>query len=135
MGIRRWVADLLLPRVPDLRPVTREQLIELRERAKSRGYTGRAWRDGQGYTINDSAFIWLEVGDDVGNGVAVCNLVVSQVEFTGPRPTGTSIRRHTLHVHQDDLRRLRRASAEEVRRAYFVLQAALPLDLDELQPW
>lgn len=135
MSIRRWAANLLRARQPDLRTLTRERLVALRETAKSRGYTGRAWRDGEEYAINESAFIWLQAGDEIGGGVVVCNLVVSQVEFTGSRPTGTSVRRHTLHVHQDDLRRLRRASREEARRAYFVLQAALPLDPAEVEPW
>lgn len=134
MSIRRWAANLLRPHDPDLRTLTRERLLALRETAKSRGYTGRAWRDGEDYAIDESAFIWLQVGDEIGEGVSVCNLVVSQTEFTGRRPTGTSVRRHTLHVHHDDLRLLRRASSEEVRRAYFVLQAALPLDLDEVEP-
>jgi hypothetical protein len=135
MSIRQWAANLLHAREPDLRTLTRERLVALRERAKSHGYTGRAWRDGEDYAIDESAFIWLQAGDEIGDGVVVCNLVVSQIEFTGRRPTGTSVRRHTLHVHQDDLRRLRRASTEETRRAYFVLQAALPLDLDEVGPW
>lgn len=135
MSIRRWAANLLCARQPDLRTLTRERLVALRETAKSRGYTGRAWRDGEEYAINESALIWLQAGDEIGDGVVVCNLVVSQVEFTGSRPTGTSVRRHTLHVHQDDLRRLRRASREEARRAYFVLQAALPLDPAEVEPW
>ncbi|MFD1147942.1 hypothetical protein [Saccharothrix hoggarensis] len=122
-------------REPDLRPLTWERLVLLRERAKARGYAGRAWRDGLDYVVNESAFIWLQVGDEIGDGVVVCNLVVSQVEFAGVRPVGSSVRRHTLHVHRGDLRRLRRASAEEVGRAYFVLQSALPLDLDEVGHW
>ncbi|MFJ6673270.1 hypothetical protein ACIQMJ_19340 [Actinosynnema sp. NPDC091369] len=59
MSIRRWAADLLRAREPDLRTVTRDQLVALRETAKARGYTGRAWRDGEDYVINESAFIWL----------------------------------------------------------------------------
>ncbi|MCE6998476.1 hypothetical protein LZG04_27285 [Saccharothrix sp. S26] len=135
MSIRRWVADLLRVRDPDLRVVTREQLLALRETAKARGYTGRAWRDGEDYAIDETAFIWLQVGDEIGDGVVVCNLVVSQTEFTGNRPTGTSVRRHTLHVHANDLRQAKRATADEARRAYFVLQSTLSLDLDEVGPW
>lgn len=135
MSIRRWLANLLRADDPDLRTLTRERLAELREIAKSRGYTGRAWRDGEDYEINESAFVWLQVGDDIGDGVVVCNLVVSQTEFTGRRPTGTSIRRHTLHVHQDELGTLTRATAEQARHAYFVLQASVPLNRDEAEPW
>ncbi|MFI6027977.1 hypothetical protein [Amycolatopsis magusensis] len=134
-SIRRWGADRRRTRELDLRPLARERLVELRETAKSRGYSGRAWRDGEDYAIDESAFIWVQVGDEIGDGVVVCTLLVSQSEHTGRRPTGTSVRRHVLHVHQEDLRRLRRASAEEARRAYFVLQAAVPLDLDEVEPW
>ncbi|UJW29832.1 hypothetical protein L3Q67_32015 [Saccharothrix sp. AJ9571] len=135
MSIRRWGANRRRTRELDLRPLARERLVELRETAKSRGYSGRAWRDGEDHAINESAFIWVQVGDEIGDGVVVCNLLVSQNEYTGRTPAGTSVRRHTLHVHQDDLRRLRRASAEEARRAYFVVQAAVPLDLDEVEPW
>ncbi|MFJ6673269.1 hypothetical protein ACIQMJ_19335 [Actinosynnema sp. NPDC091369] len=51
---------------------------------------------------------------------------MSQTELTGNRPAGTSVRRHTLHVHVDDLRRLKRATAEEAGRAYFVLGPKSP---------
>lgn len=125
----------------DLRLLTRERLLELRETAKRRGYPGRAWRDGADYLINESAFIWLSVGVEAADDVLVCNLVVSQTEFDDyerkgtAHPVGTSTRRHTLHVHRSDLRHLHRASPAELRHIYFRLQAALPLDRDEVEPW
>jgi hypothetical protein len=80
--------------------VTKDRLLELRETAKRRGHTGRAWRDDTDYALNQSTFIWLCVGTETTDDVMVCDLVVSQTDFedyehgeppvrSAPPPAGT----------------------------------------------
>lgn len=83
----------------ELVSVTKDRLLELRETAKRRGHTGRAWRDDTDYALNQSTFIWLCVGTETTDDVMVCDLIVSQTEFEDyehrgtASPVGTSTRR------------------------------------------
>jgi hypothetical protein len=126
----------------DLRVLTPVQLVALRATAIEHGYTGRAWRTGDEYSINEAAFIFVRGGLELPNGEVIGDLIVSQPEFIAYDRRGTdvptgrlTVRRHVLHVHKSDWRRLRRASGRDEREAYLTLEGAVPLDRIELEPW
>lgn len=126
----------------ELRVLTRARLVELRARAIERGYAGRAWKTGSEYLINESAFIWVQGGLELPDGVVICRLIVSQKEFKDYEQRGTAwptgrilVRRHRLDIHKSDWRRLRRASRRDEKDAYLNLQMALPFNRDEVEPW
>ncbi|GHG31371.1 hypothetical protein GCM10017567_59380 [Amycolatopsis bullii] len=110
----------------------------MRQLAIDRGYDGRAWGHNSTYDLNESAFFWLRGGLQLASGEIVCDLLVGQVDFKNyemngtSSPRGISIKRHVLHVHRDDWRKLRRASRKDKIFAFLTLEQSVPLDLDEL---
>jgi hypothetical protein len=121
-----------------LRTLSLDEVLTLRQLAIDRGYDGRAWGRDPTYNLNESAFFWLRGGLRLAGGEIVCDLLVGQVDFKNYEENGTSspcdinLKRHVLHVHRDDWRRLRRASRKDKIFAFLTLEQSVPLDLDEL---
>lgn len=141
LSIRWWsarVKDGVIGRGLDLRTASLEEVLALRQIALDRGYDGHAWNRDVAYDVNESAFFWLRGGLKLAGGEIVCDLIVGQVDFkdyevSGTRsPRGLDLKRHVLHVHRSDWRRLRRASREDETFIYLILEQSIQLDLDEL---
>jgi hypothetical protein len=111
--------------------LTRARLTELKQRAIEEGYDGRGWRTVDEYEINKTAVVWVNGGLRLSDGVVICTLIVAQQK--GESFGEWTTRRHRLDIDNAEWRRLRRASRQDEREIYLILQTALPFDHDEVE--